>query len=55
MLIDAYLIFTKWNFTFKCEYYLIVKHTCLNAIVVFFYLNLYMCLCMPCVGYIRTL
>jgi len=24
MLIDAYLIFTRWNFIFKCEYYLIM-------------------------------
>ena len=32
MLIDAYLIFIKWNFIFKCEYYLTVMHTCLNVI-----------------------
>jgi len=31
-----------------------VMYTCLNAIDVFFYLNLYMCLCISCVGYILT-
>jgi len=30
---------------FKREYYLTEMHACLNVIVVFFYLNLYMCLC----------
>ena len=30
-------------------------YTCLNAIDVFFHLNLYMCLYISCVGYILTL
>ena len=50
MLIDACLTFIKWNFIFKCEYYLTVKYTCLNVIVVFFYLDLYMCLCISLVA-----
>ena len=55
MLIDVYLIFIKWNFIFKCEYYLTVMHTCLNVIAVFFCLNLYMYLCISYVEYILTL
>jgi len=34
---------------------IIVMHTHLNVIVVFFYLNLYMCLCISYVEYILTL
>ena len=30
-------------------------HTCLNVIEVFFYLDLYMCLCISYLGYILTL
>jgi hypothetical protein len=37
--------FIKWMHVFKCEYFLTVMYTCLNAIDVFSYLNLYMCLC----------
>jgi len=49
--------FIKWMHMFKCEYFLTLMSTCLNAIDVFFffYLNLYMCLCISCVGYILTL
>lgn len=45
----------KWMHMFKCEYFLTVMYTCLNAIDVFFYLNLYMSLCISCVRYILTL
>jgi len=55
MLVDAYLIFIKRNFLFKYEYCLTMMHTCLNVIVVFFYLDLHMWLCISCVGYILTL
>ena len=35
---------------FKCENHLTVMYTCLNAIDVFFHLNLCMCLCISYVG-----
>jgi hypothetical protein len=47
--------FIKWMYLFKSEYFMNVMYTCINAIDVFFYLNLYMCLCISCVGYILTL
>jgi hypothetical protein len=47
--------FVKWMYMFKFEYYLTMIYKCLNAIDVFFYLNLYTCLCIPRVGHILTL
>ena len=47
--------FIKWRYMFKYEYYLIVMYTCLNVTEVFFYLNLYMCLCISYVEYNLTL
>jgi len=50
-----YIDFIKWMHMFKCEYFLTIMYTCLNAIDVFFYLNPYMCLCISCVEYILIL